>query len=113
MTQQETGVILANDTSCGVGYAPLSLLEKAVHAVEGYLSGPAMKCSHPEIGEDIKVMGVRCDRDAHLAVALAPIQKRRGLPLQENEYLQCGTRYVVRGCQSGSIGRTQRRRCAA
>lgn len=69
--QQETGVILANDTSCGVGYAPLSLLEKAVYAAERHLSGPAIKSSHPEIGEDIKVMGVRCDRDVHLTVALA------------------------------------------
>jgi S-adenosylmethionine synthetase len=32
--------ILANDTSCGVGYAPLSPLERAVYAVERHLNAP-------------------------------------------------------------------------
>jgi len=71
MRQQETGVILANDTSCGVGYAPFSPLERAVYAVERHLNGLVVKSAHPEIGEDIKVMGVRCDRDVHLTAALA------------------------------------------
>jgi hypothetical protein len=57
MRQYEAGAILANDTSCGVGYAPLSLLEKAVYATERHLYGLAMKCAHPEIGSDIKVIG--------------------------------------------------------
>ena len=30
-----------------------------------------IKSAHPEIGEDIKVMGVRRDRDVHLTVAVA------------------------------------------
>jgi S-adenosylmethionine synthetase len=66
-----TDPILANDTSCGVGFAPLTPLERAVYAVERGLNGRTMKAAHPEIGEDIKVMGVRTDRDARFTVALA------------------------------------------
>ena len=69
--QQEVGVALANDTSCGVGYAPLSPLERAVYAVERHLNGPGLKAAHSEIGEDIKVMGVRRDHASRLTVALA------------------------------------------
>jgi S-adenosylmethionine synthetase len=65
------GVALANDTSCGVGYAPLSPLERAVHAVERHLNGPGLKAAHPEVGEDVKIMGVRHDHASQFTVALA------------------------------------------
>jgi S-adenosylmethionine synthetase len=71
LRRQETGIALANDTSCGVGFAPLSPLESAVYAVERHLNGSGLKAAHPEIGEDIKVMGVRRGRAARLTVALA------------------------------------------
>jgi S-adenosylmethionine synthetase len=62
---------LANDTSCGVGYAPLSELESVVLRVEQGLNDPGWKARHPETGEDVKVMGVR-ERDAiDLTVACA------------------------------------------
>jgi S-adenosylmethionine synthetase len=70
-TRPGTDEVLANDTSCGVGYAPLSPLESAVYALERYLNGRPMKSVHPEIGGDIKVMGVRTDDAAHFTVALA------------------------------------------
>jgi S-adenosylmethionine synthetase len=38
---------LANDTSCGVGYAPLSTLERVVLAVERRLNAPDTKLAHP------------------------------------------------------------------
>ncbi|WP_212525576.1 methionine adenosyltransferase [Actibacterium sp. MT2.3-13A] len=59
LRQHESGAMLANDSSVGVGYAPLSALERVVLEVEGHLNAPAAKSAHPEIGEDIKVMGVR------------------------------------------------------
>ncbi len=59
LRQKETGVALANDTSCGVGYAPLDELEKMVLAVEQYLNAATTKERYPEIGEDIKIMAVR------------------------------------------------------
>jgi S-adenosylmethionine synthetase len=64
-------VALANDTSCGVGYAPRSALESAVYGLERHLNSPKAKAAHPEIGEDIKVMGVRRGDASRLTVALA------------------------------------------
>lgn len=61
---------LSNDTSCGVGYAPLSRLETIVIAVEREL-GAAAQGGHPEIGRDIKVMGVRQGEHVHLTIACA------------------------------------------
>jgi S-adenosylmethionine synthetase len=73
--QQEAGVLLANDTSCGVGYAPLSPLETAVYAIERHLNQPAVKGEMPEIGEDIKVMGVRRSDCLHITLACAFIDR--------------------------------------
>ena len=69
--QRTTGSILANDTSCGIGFAPLSALEKAVLAVEQHLNAAATKAAHPEVGEDIKVMGMRRNGWTRLTVAAA------------------------------------------
>lgn len=68
---QRGGVALANDTSCGVGFAPFDELERAVLAVERTLNERVLKIRHPEIGEDIKVMGVRRDGSTTLTVACA------------------------------------------
>ena len=69
----ETGIALANDTSYGVGYAPLDGLETLVHAVERRLNSPAVKVAYPEIGEDIKVMGVRQENRIALTIACAMV----------------------------------------
>lgn len=69
--QRRSGTALANDTSLGVGFAPLSDLERTVLAVERHLSRPGAALSHPEYGEDIKIMGVRRDRNIDLTVACA------------------------------------------
>ncbi len=65
----------ANDTSCGVGWAPLSLLETVVSHVEHSLNSPVVKAKHPEIGEDVKVMGVRRGKSIHLTVACALVDR--------------------------------------
>ncbi len=65
----------ANDTSAGVGYAPLSETEKLVLAVERHLNSTAFKAAHPEAGEDIKVMGYRFGRELTLTVALAFVDR--------------------------------------
>ena len=56
---REETVSLANDTACGVGFAPLTDLERVVLNVERMLNSPDVKQTHPEIGEDIKLMGLR------------------------------------------------------
>jgi S-adenosylmethionine synthetase len=65
---------LSNDTSCGVGFAPLSRLERIVYAVEEEL-GAAALASRPEIGRDIKVMGIRQGEHVHLTIACALVSK--------------------------------------
>ena len=52
-----SGVPHANDTSFGVGFAPLDRLERAVLDVDAALR--AARNDHPEIGDDTKVLGVR------------------------------------------------------
>ena len=75
LRQEQTGIALANDTSCGVGYAPLSELERVVLRVEKSLNAADTKSAHPEIGEDIKVMGVRKQETLELTVACAFIDR--------------------------------------
>lgn len=59
----------ANDTSVGVGFAPLSETERIVREVEEELYRRRTKI--PAIGEDIKVMGLRVKDDIRLTVATA------------------------------------------
>jgi S-adenosylmethionine synthetase len=73
--QKRGEVPLANDTSFGVGYAPLDSLEKAVFEAERFLNSEEIKREHPEIGEDIKVMGVRIRNKFRLTIALAFVGK--------------------------------------
>lgn len=75
LRQQKTGIALANDTSCGVGYAPLSELELTVLEVERTLNAPEIKQAHPETGEDVKVMGVRNGDHIELTVACAFVDR--------------------------------------
>jgi S-adenosylmethionine synthetase len=62
---------LSNDTSIGVGFAPLSALEETVLDVERWINAAATKGERPEIGEDVKVMAVRQERAVELTVACA------------------------------------------
>ena len=64
---------LANDTSIGVGYAPMSRLELSVLAIEKRINGRDRGRDHPAWGEDVKVMGVRRGSSVHLTVACAMI----------------------------------------
>ena len=74
----------ANDTSISVGYAPLSVLERTVLKTEQALNSKQFKSKHPEVGEDIKVMGCRNKNRIDLTVAAAFISKHvRSL----NDYL--------------------------
>ena len=65
---------MSNDSSCGVGYAPLSRLETVVYAVEKELRAASFS-DHPEIGRDIKVMGVRQHEHIHLTIACALVDR--------------------------------------
>jgi len=67
------GIPLANDTSFGVSYAPLSKLERLVLESERLLNSPELKRRLPEVGEDVKVMGLRREKKYILTVAVAMI----------------------------------------
>jgi len=73
--QKNKEIPLANDTSFGVGFAPFDDLERAVFQTEQFLNSSEIKKEHPEIGEDIKVMGVRFGEKIRLTVALAFVSK--------------------------------------
>lgn len=60
----------ANDTSCAVGYYPLSPTEKLVIQLETYLNSNGFKRRFPETGEDIKVMALRRGDSITLTVAM-------------------------------------------
>lgn len=68
----DSKVRLANDTSFGVGYAPLSETEKITLETEKYINGE-LKGRLPEVGEDVKVMGLRNGNKINLTVASAMI----------------------------------------
>jgi S-adenosylmethionine synthetase len=73
--ERRCGAPLANDTSFGVGYAPLDTLERVVLAVELALNAPATRARHPELGEDVKVMGVRTGEAIRLTLACALVSR--------------------------------------
>jgi len=69
------GKICSNDTSFGVGYAPLDTLERLVFDTERYINSPETKKRFPEVGEDVKVMGLRTGREIKITIAAATISK--------------------------------------
>jgi S-adenosylmethionine synthetase len=66
---------LANDTSCGVGFAPLTELERIVLDVDRALRDRDAQAAHPELGSDVKVMGVRRRDRIDLTVACAFVDR--------------------------------------
>lgn len=66
---QRNGAPSANDTSVGVGYSPLSETESLVLGIEGLLNSGDFKKEYPELGEDVKVMGLRQNHNITLTVA--------------------------------------------
>ena len=71
----KAGARLANDTSFGVGFAPLDTLEQSVLAIERELNAPQTRATHPAIGEDIKVMGARRGEHMTLTIACALVSR--------------------------------------
>jgi S-adenosylmethionine synthetase len=69
------GKVLANDTSIGVGHAPMSALEFLVLRAESVLNGRNRAVQHPARGEDIKVMAIRRGTAVSLTVACAMIDR--------------------------------------
>ena len=69
------GMPSSNDTSFGVGYAPFSETETIVLETEKLLNSKNFKKKYPQVGEDIKVMGLRENGDITLTIACAMVSK--------------------------------------
>lgn len=70
----DTQKLLANDTSFGVGYAPLSETERLVLETERFMNGK-LRFELKGMGEDVKVMGARIGKKITLTVAVATVGK--------------------------------------
>ncbi len=68
-------ILGANDTSAAVGYAPMSPTEQIVLKTEQFLNSKKFKKDFPEVGEDIKVMGVRTGDKLNLTVGAAYVDQ--------------------------------------
>lgn len=79
----------ANDTSFGVGYAPLSETETIVYNTERELMN--LKKRIPAIGEDIKVMGMREGDMINLTIACAMVDRHLA---DINQYLETKSEIV-------------------
>lgn len=82
---KENPIPLANDTSFGVGYAPLSETERIVLETEKLLNSEKFKKEWPAVGEDIKVMGLRKDDEIDLTIAAAIVDSEVQNP---QEYIE-------------------------
>lgn len=71
---EEETVPMANDTSYGVGHAPLTETEQIVYNTERRLN-TEYSADHPELGQDIKVMGKREGDHIDVTVAAAIIDR--------------------------------------
>jgi len=69
---EEGRVPMSNDTSFGVGHAPLTETERIVLETERRLNGPYAE-EHPELGPDVKVMGKREGEQIDVTVAAAVV----------------------------------------
>ncbi len=72
--REEVTAPMANDTSFGVGHAPLSETERIVLEAERHLNG-AYAEENPEIGSDVKIMGKREEDAIDVTVAAAMVDE--------------------------------------
>lgn len=73
--RKQTKFLPANDTSASIGYAPFTPFEETILKVEQYLSSRFIRENYPEVGEDIKLMGIRYNGNVDLTVSIAMIDK--------------------------------------
>ena len=66
---------VANDTSFGVGFAPLTALEQQVLNTAAMLRSDTLRAQFPAAGDDYKIMGLRVHDELRLTVALALIDR--------------------------------------
>lgn len=68
--------LVSNDTSIGVGYAPLSSLEDLVIQIEGLLTSPSYQNANPWIGTDVKIMAFRHKDQYSITICIPQIASK-------------------------------------
>lgn len=68
-------IAIANDTSFGVAYAPLSPTEQLTLSLANYLNSKNVTKKYPWLGKDLKVMTLRKGATIYVTVALAFLDK--------------------------------------
>ncbi|MFB6152327.1 MAG: methionine adenosyltransferase [Haloarculaceae archaeon] len=71
---EEAAVPMANDTSYGVGHAPLTETERIVYNTERRLN-EEYAADNPVVGQDVKVMGKREGDHVEVTVAVATVDR--------------------------------------
>jgi len=74
-TNRQSNNFRCNDTSTTVSYAPMSMLEKLVLSIEQTLNADSYKELYPFVGNDIKVMGIRKDKEIEITACVPLIAK--------------------------------------
>ncbi|WP_226010136.1 methionine adenosyltransferase [Halomicrobium salinisoli] len=90
----EEAVPMANDTSYGVGHAPLTETERIVRETEHRLNGEYSD-DNPVVGQDVKVMGKREGDHVDVTVAAAMVD-RHVADLEEYKAAVAGVEEYVR-----------------
>lgn len=72
--ERSKDIRLANDTSFGVAHYPLSILENLVLSTEKFVN-PTLLTVMKELGEDVKVMGVRIKNNFSLTIGVPVIDR--------------------------------------
>lgn len=72
---QEIHKLFSNDTSLGVGYAPLSPLESIVCSIASNLTSVEFRVENPWIGSDIKIMGYRRCNEVNITICVPQISR--------------------------------------
>lgn len=84
----DSSIPLANDTSIGVSFSPLTETESLVYYTEQFLNSAEVKQKYPMIGEDVKIMGIRVNDRINLTIAIAFVS---GFITSKEEYFKIKT----------------------
>ncbi|MFP3165907.1 MAG: methionine adenosyltransferase [Nitrososphaeria archaeon] len=84
---------LANDTSFGVGFYPMTDSERLALEVEKFINSKEGKELFPQVGEDIKVMALRHENEIKLTIAAAMISS---LIKSKEDYLEVKRQLTIK-----------------
>jgi S-adenosylmethionine synthetase len=94
---------VANDTSFGVGFAPLTALEQQVLDTAAMLCSDTLRTKFPAAGDDYKIMGLRVHDELRLTVAVALIDRHINNVAHYIETREAIAAYLARALPARSV----------